>query len=527
MRQTVLVCLALSAAAISKAQTWNEDFLNQPSNLRYGSSNPTRIVYNSVRDFAVATVDYSLTRGDFHAIDASGRAHCLGAYVGGLRHIAGFDIGGHLSYRNRQDNDQRWNSTLWLMADNPFIICDSVSGDATTEEYELAATAAYAFSDKWHAAIEIGLRTGSRADQTDPRPRSATSILPITVGADYRLADSWTIGIAAGVKFYSQTIEHTDGASAAAKLAHRFFLMKGMGDYAKRSSGDESGYKRDYEGTGYSAAATVLWQPADGSWANFIEASIASDRQDANDGGISYSFHGGDYQETVATVNDRLQWSPATTVRHNLTVSASLHSGKGTWYDQKRQADLEHGGVNYYEVLNKSINHKSQRLNAALGYQLDLLRQDGRRDLSVKAEAAMRSVTRKQLLGDATPKQEIQMLSLQLQAGKTLYINKVALLAQLGGGYQTPQKQTYASGSVYTDEDNIDAVYTRRIFEYESAKSWHIGTLVDASMPVSDKLSAGVYAKCRYQRYSGNSEYWQGYDGTHLTTADFGAYIKF
>jgi len=108
-----------------------------------------------------------------------------------------------------------------------------------------------------------------------------------------------------------------------------------------------------------------------------------------------------------------------------------------------------------------------------------------------------------------------------------LYINKVTLLAQLSGGYRTPQKQTYASGSVYSGEDNIDGDFTRRIFEYESAQSWHVGALADASMPVGASISAGLYAKCRYQRYTGKNEYWQGYDGTGLTTADFGIYIKF
>lgn len=526
MKQAILVILALSAGHLCQAQTWNENFENQPANVRYGSSNPTRIAYNAVRNFAVANVDYSNTRGDFHAIDASGRAHTIGAYVGGLRRLGKIDVQGHLSYQNRQDNDQSWNSTLWLLPDNPFILCDSVVGDATTEQFDMRAAAAYQVADRWNIALELGLRTGSRADQTDPRPRSVTSMLPVTVGADYRLTDSWNVGLATGVQFYNQIIEYTKGGTLTG-VSHRYFVMKGMGDYVKRASGDEPGYKRDYKGTSYHVALSACWQPADGHLANFIEASLASNNQNATDGGTYYSFKAGDYTETVASLQERLSWRPASHTLHHFIVAASFGSGKGTWFDQKRELDLEHGGLVFYRELNKSAIHKSQRLTASLKYQLDLLRNDGRRDLSVTASAALNSMTRKHFLGETTPKQETQTLNLQLQAEKMIYINKVSLLAQVGGGYQMPQKQHYASGTVYSGEDNIDAAYTRRLFEYETAKCWNVGALVDASLPVSQKLTAGAYAGLNYRAYSGKNEYWQGYDGTHLTAIQAGLYVKF
>ena len=526
MKQFVLVLLTSALGVGGQAQTWNEEFLNLPANIRYGSNSPTRIAYNAIHDFAVANVEYSSTRGDFHAIDASGRAHSLGAYIGGIRHIGCFDVQGHLSYQNRQDNEQHWNSTLWLMTDNPFILCDSIVGDATSEVFDLRATAAYTFSERLKAGLEIGLRTGNRADQTDPRPRAVTSILPITAGIDYRLTNSWSMAVSGGLRFYSQVVEQTNGSSLYGN-SHRIFLMKGMGDYGKRSTGDEPGYKRDYTGSGYQASVSAAWQPGSGTMSDFIEATLTSNHQDANDGGISYSFHGGDYSETISTIHNRLLLKANKSIHHNITIDASLQNGKGAWYDQKRQTDLEHGGLAYYEVLNKSTIHKSKRLTASLGYQLDVLRNDGRRDITVNAQVGMSSLERKQLLGDTTPKQEIQMLNLSLQAGKTLYINKVTLLAQVSGGYQSPQKQTYASGSPYTDSDNIDAVYTCRVFEFESAQSWNIGAYADASLPVGEKLTAGIYAGVRHHAYNGKSEYRHGYDGTHLTTIDAGAYIKF
>ncbi|MBQ8711643.1 MAG: hypothetical protein IJ551_02285 [Prevotella sp.] len=526
MKRILLTFIDISFCMAVAAQVWNEDFANRQANLSYESENPTRLSYNQQQDFAVTKAGYFVQNGDFRAIDQSSNAHGFDVYIGGLRKVQNFSLSGHIRYLNEKDKEQSWNSTLWNLADNPFTLCDSVPGDATTESFDMQAAAAYDFGNRLKAGLSVGLRSGSRADQTDPRPRTTASHLPITAGVDYQVNRAWNVGLSAGVKFSSSIIEYT----LTQNNFYRYFLMKGMGDYAKRSTSDESGYKRDYQGTHYQAALNAVWQSADGRMGNFIEIGYQKANEDATDGGLSYSFHGGDYAAGTFSLQNRFRLQPSENMIHNLTIRASYSNGKGTWYDQKRRTDIEHGSIIYYEVLSKNTIHKSQRLDARLQYQIDLLR-NGQRDLFVRADAQLNGITRKQLLGNRTPKQEIQNLSLQLQAGKVLYINKVALLAQVGGGYLTPQKQTYASGSLYTgvdnQADNIDAVYTRRVFEYESAQRWNIGALIDASLPLSNRLKAGLYAQCQYNTYNGKSEYWNGYDGTHQTAVDLGLYLQF
>lgn len=507
-----------------RAQTWNEGYINQPQNLRYESMSPTRLSYNTTKDFAVASVGYGMAKGDFHAIDASGDAHALNAYIGGLRSIGGFSLGGHLSYKNSKDNQQAWNSTQWNLRDNPFVLCDSIPGDATTEVFDLGADGVYTFSEKLKAGLAIGLRTSSRSDQTDPRPHTTSAIIPITIGADYQLSDHWIVGMVGGVTMGSSVIEYSN---VETNISRRYFLMKGMGDYAKRSSSDESGYQRDYKTTTWRGALNAQW--TDGSkWSDFVEACASITSQDATDGS-SYTFKGGDYKQMTFTLHNRLLWQQTARLVHNFIIDAAYQDGKASWYEQKRQTDLEHGNIQYYRVLSKNTNHKNQRLTASLNYQLDMRRADGRRDITAKAGVGYESTTRKQLLGYATPKQEIQMLNLEAGVGKTIYIDKVVLLCQLNGGYRTPQTQKYASGCTYaTAEDgNIDADYVRPVFEWESAQSWHIGALADVCLPMSQQLVAGLCAKVNYRAYNGKNEYWTGYDGTHYTAADFTAYLKF
>ena len=506
------------------AQAWHEYYHNRPYNLHYNSLSPTRLSYNNTRDYGVAEVGYNLQKGDFHNIDKSGDTYAIDATIGGLRQIDAFSLFGHIHYKNEQANHQSWNSTLWLLNDNPFVLCDSVPGDATTESFDMQAAASYAFNNRLKAGILVGLSTGNHTDQNNPRPRTTNSIVPITTGVDYQINSVWNIGLAGGISMSNMIVEYT---MVQPFLDTRYFLMKGMGNYIGRSAANEVSYQRNYNSTILQTALNAEWRPAKGCVGNFLEIRYSTASQDATDGGSSYSFIGGEYSENGLSIHNRLQLKPHNRVLHNVFINATQKNGKGIWYDQKRTLDQEHGGVIIYEVLSKNTNYKSKRLTASLGYQLDVLRNDGRRDITVNAQVGMSSLERKQLLGDTTPKQEIQMLNLSLQAGKTLYINKVTLLAQVSGGYQSPQKQTYASGSPYTDSDNIDAVYTRRVFEFESAQSWNIGAYADASLPVGEKLTAGIYAGVRHHAYNGKSEYWQGYDGTHLTTIDAGAYIKF
>ena len=524
MKQTVLVLLSIVTCLTTQAQTWNEGYINQPANIRYASHNPTRIAYNVQRDFAVANVNYSLSKGDFHAVDASGDAHAREAYIGGLRHIGKFDVQGHISYRNQKDNDLAWSAMPWNNPDNPFAICDSVPGDATTESYDMQASATYSFSDRLKGAVEIGLRTGNKADQTDPRPRTVTSILPITLGADYRLTDNWSAGVSAGVRFFSSLVEYTNVNSTL--HSHRYFLMKGMGDYAKRSSGDESGYKRDFSGHALSAALQAVWHPRDGQTENFTEISVKLENEDAIDGGESYSFHGGDYKETLIALTDRFLWRANENTRHNFSLSAAYTSGKGNWYDQKRELDTELNSAIFYRILNESTIQKTQRLSAGLGYRLDLLK-GGQRNIFVDAGARLNYFTQKHFQGSSTPTQKIQTIDLSLEAGKSIYISKVVLQTALGGTYRLPGTKEYANGSAFTGEDDISRPYTRRIFEYESASRLGIHALADVSLPATERLTAGAYINGRLHLYTDNQEYWTGYDGTSLTTVEAGFYLKF
>ena len=515
--------LLLIAPVAAQAQTWNEDFQNHPFNLRYASISPTRIADNKVHNFAVGHVGYTWGRGDYHAIEQSAKAGDLAAYIGGLRRIGRVDLQGHLRYRNIQERDQAWSTALWNLADNPFALCDSIPGDASTESFDMRATAAYAFNDRLRGAIELGINTGSRADQNDPRPKTVTSLIPITIGLDYSVSAAWKIGLAAGFQHFSSGVDYTNTQQSASTF---YFIMKGMGDYQKRSTADYTSYHCDYTGQTYRGALSAEWAPKEGRVANFVEVAYAAAKENARDGGTSYEYKGGDYSQTTLSLQDRLQIRANARFMHNLTLRATMLDGKAIWYDQKRETDLEHGNLQYYRVLGSATAQKTQRINATLGYQFDILR-DGQRDFYCGLQAGMSNITRKHFVGSAVPKQSISLLGFDLLAGKTFGIRKASLLAQVRGGYVMPITNDYANGSIATGADDISGAYTRRVFEYETASHARVGILADASMPVSSKLIVGLHASADMRFYTGSEEYWSGFKGHSYTRAEVGAYLKF
>ena len=522
-KERLLGAMFLLAPFAVHAQTWNEDFLNQPFNLSYESQNPTRIADNATRDFAVGHVGYAMSRGSYHAIEQSSKANDLSAYIGGLRHIGRVDVQGHLRYRNLQDKEQAWTTALWNFADNPFMICDTIPGDASTETFDMKATAAYAFNNRLRGGLEIGLSTGSRADQNDPRPRTTTSVIPINAGVDYLIGAAWRIGLSAGIRVFSSGVDYTITQLDGSKY---YYTMKGMGDYQRYATNNYSSYHRDFKGLSYRGALSAAWRPEAGRWADFLEVDYSCGDENARDGSTSYEFKGGDYSQTVLTATDRLQLRANSRTLHNLTVAVRMLNGKGTWFDQKRETDFEHGNIQYYRVLGSSLIHKAQRFDATLGYQLDLLRDD-QRDLWVGATAGMHIHNQKHILGEATPKQNITTISIDVNAGKDFRIRRASLKAQLSGGYRHPLTKDYASGYKSGGAADISASYTRPVFEYETSSNAHIGALVDASLPVGKKLIVGLQASLTSRLYTDKEEYWQGFDGHSYTTTQFGAYLKF
>lgn len=516
---------AMGQTSFSNSQDlWHEGYVNELFNVRYQGLNPTRLSYNKIKTTGEAFINYRLGRGDYHAIDQSGHKNDLSVHLGGLKHFKKIDLGGHLQYHNISAKDTKWNSTLFLNEQNPFILCDSVASDATTESFQMEAALSYQFNDRLKAGLSIGLTVGSMSDQTDPRPKTSTSVFPITAGVDYRLTENWSVGLSAQFRLLNSSISYT---SINPLIAHRYFLMKGMGDYFRRSTADESGYKRDYKGTAVKGELQIVYQPTDKTFQNYIAVSVGQGNEKATDGGSAYTFKGGDFGYGIYSITERLQWMPTDETQHNFILKGSYQTGNGDWYDQKKLTDTEHGNLAYYEVLSKDRLHKSKGMSACAEYRFDKL-QDALPDFHAGILAAMNRNEIRHNCDDGTHKQEWTNLTIAASAGKAFNISKGTLTVSANGGYVFPmQDRKFDTGTTTTGSDNITDPYVTGRFEYESGKHITLGGMLDYHLPLIKGIRLGIYAKANAAIYNDNGAYYPLLNSTTYTTIDMGVYLNF
>lgn len=521
MKRTTLAIILLLAVAPLFAQTWNESWYNQPWNPAYASVNPTRLSYNAIRDYAVATAGYSMDRGDFYAIDGCRDDRLLRFGLDGLRKVGKFDLQGSFSYNNRQQHGQSWCSTLGLDADNPFFVCDSIPSDVTTELFCLSATASYRFSDRLKAGLETGVTTGTRSDQEDPRPATHTSIIPVTAGLMWQANPGFALGFAARVRFYSSSVQFYN---VNALKNYRYFVMKGMGDFMRRSSSDESGYRRDYDGLTVGGAFQMYITPVRSRVKDFVELELSYGTEKAIDGASSYRFLGGDFTKIEAGLTNKLQIRRGG-ILHNVSLGASFATGIGVWSEQQRKIDTEHANRIYYEVLSTNMIHTSMLIAAGAGYDFEFWR-DGKRDIFAKVNADLQLKRVSQYVGAETPVQQAMMVKADAAAGKMFSLGKMLFATQVEVRGRMPLATTFASACRYSDPDDISKVYSARKFAYETAAYAGAGIMIDASMPVG-RTYPGITLRAGYDKCLDKAQLWPDFATSGLLRLELGAYLKF
>jgi hypothetical protein len=528
-----LIGLSIGAAKTKAAtltddwNVWNDAYVNELMNVRYGSVNPTQLSYNVKQTSGVAILDYSLGRGLYHSVDKSGHVNDLNVFIGGLKDLGKLDLSGYLKYTNRQENSKVWNSSLYLNQDNPFVLCDSVPSDVTTESFEMGTAASYAFSNTMKGALSLNLKTGNMSDQTDPRPETKSSDIQIKAGSEWKIGRMYFLGLSAGIDMYGSDISYT---VVNPLNNHRFFLMKGMGDYFRRSSSDESGYSREYKGDTYSCAAQITYAPETSKWKNFFEVMAEKGNEDAEDGGSAYTFKGGDYDFNSFSFRNRLEFIPNDKIIHHLVFSGTINNGDGTWYDQKKEVDTEHGNISYYKILSKNKIHKSKRVSLNLEYRLNTIYKSCP-DFYFYGNVGIEQVELKHFNDDGMHQQKSSLAHLKISAGKNFFLNKGSVSTSIHGGYYIPiTNRIYGTGTSLTGDGDITAVYVNPEFEYVTSRYYNLGGSVKYDIPMrsgKDVLLVGVFAKVDSNIYQDDGTYYFPFKSKKYTTTNIGVVLSF
>ena len=400
--------------------------------------------------------------------------------MGGLEKMKNVLAAGFLEYRNASENGRRWNSSTGTDPLNPFFVADSIAGKSSTEAFRMAAELSFAIADGWHAGLSTGLSVSQLSDNTDPRPRSNLSAIPVCMGLDFQPWQSVRLGAFAGVEIKSERMTYTVVSSGN---NHQYFVMKGLGDYFRSSSLAEQGYNR--ECFALKPSFGINFQVNGGRWKYFAEAAYASGTEKSSS--EQGKFKAGDYSSSEVSLHNRFS-AERGNVLHNITLDASITNGEGWWYEQKKLTDTEHGSTTYYDVLSKDKIHVCSALDAVLAYRCNLQRS------AFLASAGFRSEQVTHYNDSGAHGMSVNMATLRCEAMTGgIRAGAVSLLASGKLETMLPAGDNSFEGACnYVGEANIDTVYTEPLCSYKSTGRWGAGIRIDATIPASSAAPAGI-----------------------------------
>lgn len=281
-RQVMLFTLLVLLWGQAPAQT---DTLHIPSmeevyrqNLWLTDRTPVGQSFNRFHSFSIAEAGYSHQRGNLgnEALPASANTYSI--YSESFQKAGKASLYGKLGYKLNKRNRLRWNSmsNQYWQALN---LCDSISGNQQSEEYQLSAAGSLPVHPHWFVGIRFDYDVLQTSKDTDPRNKNQWMNWQLTPGIAYQ---GKNVRLGASL-FYSnkrETVEsNTMGATST--VTYPVLVSYPVGFFQTLSQ-DElvNWYYRGQEvGSALQAEFTypswLLFQQLSG---NFTGQSIESDR---------------------------------------------------------------------------------------------------------------------------------------------------------------------------------------------------------------------------------------------------------
>ncbi len=494
-------------AGEAAAQVWHQQRDNEIRNVQSGSSSPLSLYYNPTASWNAASLSGTYESGDFHRPDRPSGKRELDLSVEELGTHGNFRTSGSLRYRNTVDLDRNWNSLIGNDPDNPYVICDTLADNSTTERFDINGALTWRFAESWIAAGRIGLTTATLTDTKDPRPKNDISRIPLTLGVEHRFNEGWSLGLYCGAELFFSKFNND---LEYGQKAYRYYKMKGMGDFFAFSSSESSSAPREYNGTTFSAGLNLTGHKD--RLESFTEAGLDHGYENARDGGSAYEWKAGDYRFTRIHFLERLDLKGY--LRQRICVHAAIKLTEGYWYDQKQKIDTEHGNLAYYEVMSRYQNNKGSRFDAGIDYAAG-------KDHSWNAAAHVSFRHESQThYADGDPcTQSWSQLGIKVDGWKTLAIGPNTLDLTAGLGYILPLGEAiFATGNTAAAKDDITDVYVSPVFNYETSGKLSAFFRADWVFSSVERLQPGLFLKSTLlKQASGPASYYGIAAGAFLT----------
>ena len=485
------------------------------NNVAYGNINPTFIKDLPIDAFATLEVSYGVGNGDFHQIDKSGKTSDLMVGVYGVRKLTDVSFEGGMSYRNGKEGQRKWNATLYQSDLNPFILADSLNSNYSTEEFTLDGRFSWEPIELIRFGVNADYLVGTTSDEQDPRLETKGMRFTINPGIDFKVSEYVKIGATGGIRLFSENSKYSTvevGKNAS------FFVMSGMGTCMDMGG---TSYQREVKGMGYFADLQVFWQRPE--YGNLLNIGFEKEYEKATDGGSSYQFLGGQYNNMKISASERFTFTKGKFI-HNFTLAAAMENIKGTWFYQKNVVDPKTGSSQWVVMDQDDNKHLENRMSGNFQYRMDVLASNGQPSWTAGVNADFVNSDMKN-----NPSKYYQKY-MNVKAGafvkKTFQIKKSILSLSVGGDYKMN-----LSNSIYmAPSERLLEKYTLPMLDFIATDYYDVYGKIETRIPIVSKRFTsyiGVFAEASTQRYTGDQIYYGSirYDKTAFN--QFGGGVNF
>ena len=463
------------------------------SNIRSGNYSPVSLWYSFPDELFEASVKGNFVRGDFHNVDESSRTDCLGVSVSGQKRFKSVICSGGISYDNRKEFSRRWNSTSMISDDNPFVLADSVSSDFSSDRFHVGGRVAVRPLEWMLVGLGADYTTESYANQTDPRPHNRSMRFVVTPGIDFLISRSVSAGIFAGADILSEAVSHT---VVDTRENYTYFRFNGIGDYSPITTIMSMTYPRDYKGVEYKGGVHFVWD-SHSSFSNSLQVIYGNNSEKARDGGVAFTFLGGDYKRTSWQVSERFRYF-AKGWSHNIGIDFLYKEVKGIWYEQTPFLDSDKNNQLSFKIQESSLKNKENACDLSLSYRLDRLAGDTP-DFSFTAFGTLRHSSTLHYELDGYYR-EYTLAGFGISASRHFHFGKNMISACLDAGYAMPLS---SSQSV---KEKLAVIYTNPQFEYMTARQCSGGVSLSYWRDIKG-LWLGFFAEYDFGKYIGDNRY--------------------
>ncbi len=462
------------------------------NNVAYGNINPTFIKDLPIDAFATLEVSYGAGKGDFHQIDKSGKTRDLMVGVYGVRELTDVSFEGGMSYRNGKEAERKWNATLYQSKLNPFILADSLNSNYSTEEFTLDGRFSWEPIELIRFGVNADYLVGTTSDEQDPRLETKGMRFTINPGIDFKVSEYVKVGATGGIRVFSENSKYSTvevGKNAS------FFVMSGMGTCMDMGG---TSYQREVKGLAYFADLQVFWQRTE--YGNLLNIGFEKEYEKATDGGSSYQFLGGQFNNMKISACDRFSFTKGKFV-HNFTLEAAMDNIKGTWFYQKNVVDPKTGSSQWEVMDQDDTKHIEKRMTGSLSYRMDVLANSGQPSWTVGANANFINSDIKN-----NPNKYYQKY-MNIMAGafvkKTFQIKKSILSLSVGGDYN----MNLSNSINMAVSERLRDKYTYPMFDFTTANFYDVYGKLETKIPIVGKRFTsyiGLFAEASTQRYMGD-----------------------